>query len=409
MGIDSPRMWRIAIVVLAACLSITTVAKRVVADPPSQSINAKATGRTFDAMPVDLSFLGPVESGRIVLRPRRMTERRALAPLVEFVQTSLDESVAANNGMPTWRPRLESVDFYALQLHRNVDLSDPDAIDQHAGIAVAADLAIRFIDAEAAADFWKWTQRTPRAETIDEKGFSYVRVAAEPTGDREPGNPFGAMYIAKRDARTFVLSENSERLRSMAAKQAAAPVKSHHEAAVDWATLDGGMVTAYGDKQATELGMLCMLTMAPHLAIFGESLETDALGDGMTMLHQDLEAFGCGFDLDPATSEVTVSLKVRCHDAAAAGRVKAAIATLQAFARVQLAGMEAYVSDPSQSKSLSSSERAALEAYLCWARLIDQAKIESRPSEGELVDLKIEASASFPSIEGLTAPAAETE
>lgn len=395
-----------AAVGLIVLVGVMTIALRGAAEPADSALNADKVKKAFDASPLDLAFMGSIETGRIVIRPYRMTQRSALAPLVDFIQTSLNASAATKDGSAAWRPRLETVDFYAMQMHTNVDLSDPAAIERHQGIAISADLALRFTDDAPANEFWEQTKKTPQAETIDSDGFAYVRVAAEPMGDQVPVEPIVPMYIAKRDDRTFIISDNVERLQRMVNYASASTAESTDEAAARWATLDGGLVTAYGDKQATELGMLFWISMAPHLAVFGESLATESLGDGMTILHNDIDSFGIGVDLDPETNDAKVCVMVRCNDEAAAGRVTAAIAALQSFASMQLSGISSYLSDPAQLASLSSDERATLDAYVCWTQLLAEAKVKSLPSASQVVELKVDASAPFPQQIGLMLPTA---
>lgn len=373
---------------LIASVGVATIAVRGGAEPASPTASAVVARKAFDADPLDLSFMGPVNSGRLVVRPNRMTQQSALTPLVEFMQSALNASAAATDGLPAWRPRLETIDYYALQMYCYVDLQDSAALEKLRGPAFTADAAIRFTDDQSAADFWEQTQKSPKAEMIDGDGFSYVRVVAEPMKDQVPPEFVIALHIAKRDSRTFVLCDNIERLEGMLR---VVPTAADSTDAASWAALDGGLFTLYGDKQPIELGVMVLASMWPQSMVFDKEF-----GEGMLILRNDIDSVGLGVDLDPEKNEIRLSVQLRCNDEAAAGRLTAALANLQGFAKGQLDDLLTHLNDPAEVSKMSANDRAEVDGHLCWTRFLAEAQIESTPAEGQTVELRFEASAPLP-------------
>jgi hypothetical protein len=260
-----------------------------------------------------------------------------------------------------------------------IHADDTGAFAPQEGGSITGDLALRFHDAQVADDFWKQSKATPGAEAADDNGFSYLRTPVEHVG---------FMHVAKRDAHTFVFSDSLNRLRKMAEHDATSP---NDEAAAPWTSLDGGLVTAYGGKQSTEIGVMILASIYPQI-----SMVEQVLGEMLTMLRNDVQSLGFGIDLDPETDECKLHVLAQCNDAAAAQRVRDAVAMLQNFAEVQLNGLTESLKDPTQVQSLDQLSRAAVEGHLCWTRLLADAKVETQPAKDGSVTVTIEAAAPLP-------------
>lgn len=371
----------------ATCIALvgaTTFALRSAAQSDDVTPVVPAA-KAFDAAPLDLSFMGPIEAGRIVVRPQRMTQRRALAPLVEFIQSAMDASTANEAHATEWRSRLDMFEYYAIQVHFAAARENDHEIEQFDPTAMTCDLAIRFTDEPAANDYWALLKAYPHAEVVDVDGVSYVRVSAKPMGDQVPTDPIGTMYVGKRDDRTFVLSDNMERLKRMVEYTGVQP---EDDKRLLWESLDGGLATAFGDRQFTEFGL--------HFLESGPSNQPIDFDQVLMSLRNDITTFGFGIDLDPDTNDIKLRIKALCNSVAEAERVNGGFATLQSLAKAQLAMYSQSVNDPQQGDQLTNGDRAAIDAHLCWTRLLAEAKFQSRPTKGKAIEVHIEATAPFP-------------
>jgi len=388
--IERQRIGGVLAAALIALVGASTVALPGAAEP-ADALPPVSAASAFDAKPLDLSFMGPVDLGLVVVRPSELSRRQGFAPLGNlvqmFVQDQFDEMM--RGGVKAPQVRFDKIDYIALEYSQRLA---GEKVFTEAGAApnapIHSTMALRYADP---FDAHGWLlANMPGVEAVETGGITYLR------GDWDASSG-ASLYFAQRDARTIVLSSDEERLRQLVS--GAEPPGDRDADA--WAAI-GGSVAAFMIKPPQYPGGLHEVPELVRM-VLGIGV-AEGQPDPITMAARDIlngsETIVVGLDLGSAPNRILFYTSFFCADAATAQRVRDGVDVFRQFAKVMSDHFTAQLAaDPGLMESLKDvdeASRALSETYLLATRLLADATLELRPQDDGPVDVWFEMTGELP-------------
>jgi beta-lactamase regulating signal transducer with metallopeptidase domain len=310
---------RLSGAVAAGVIALVAVGALVLRSAAEPAVDG-ATEAMFARAPIDPSVITGLEDGMFVVRLSELASRPQFVPLVELIRTNCRPVWKDLFGGPAPDLNFDGVEYVAGvpqvtigELPEAVKKQNPEANSRL--MIGCGELVVRFKHDVA----WRqWvTQYIPLAKDKTAEGFDYVELPAIPAIGQVP------LLMAARDGRTLVFTGgNVERLRKLAT---ASPGSGPAASASGWTSLDGGLAT--------------MLASAKNI---DRDTPTPEAPQAQVVL-RELQQVGFAFDLDARSETAGVRMDVTCKDAAAAERVRSAVAELLPLA---LATIHAEIENP---------------------------------------------------------------
>lgn len=312
-------------IVLAA---VATTALRSRVEATETKAAAKVVERTlFGDKGPDVSFMGPVDLGLIVVRVDAITQIKELAMLTSIAQEALNyiTPLAKARGDDATVLHLSQIDYLACSMRRVTaeeaagnPLLGPEGTD-----GMISEIAIRWRET-ARMEAWLAACRLV-AEEGNKDGFTYLRAKF---GEAEGGAAGAAYYLAQRDTHTIVGSYSVERLRKLA-------LEDGSQQATPWEALAGGLVRCQLNLKALPEGMdLDALLMETPLAMFFSATvakgEVNPYAEARKAIAQTADAIYVGLDFNPATQQIGVRIALAAKDEVAARGMASSFEVIQA-------------------------------------------------------------------------------
>lgn len=379
-------------IVLAA---VATTALRSRVEAMEANGAAKVVERTLFGEPgPDLSFMGPVDIGLVVLQLDDFAKMKEFALATDIAEGFLNSQVEAmkQQGVNVPQLKFSQIDYIAYSMHNlteeEAELLQLDTIAPENGevALMLCEFAIRWVEpTDGATWIASWV---PKAEVVDENGFRYVRVEPD-------GNIDASYYLAQRDPHTIVASYSVDRVRKLALEDGpkhSTPLK----------TLSGGLVACQLNLRALPEGTdLDSLLRESPLGIFGAGTvavgEINPLVEARKAISQATDAIFVGLDFQPNTQQVGVRAAFSAKDEAAAESVSSSLQVFQAIWQAMHDESEKELAtNPALVHALDEQTRALNESVVAGMRMLAEGKCTVRPRGAEGADAWVEMTGELP-------------
>jgi beta-lactamase regulating signal transducer with metallopeptidase domain len=382
------RLLGVAAAGLIALVGVATLAVGPVAEAVEAPAAADASAM-FARTKFDPALAGHPEQGLFVFRVAELADQPAYRTLFQLTAMQLQQEWGGwFRGAEAPELRLDAVEYIAgaptLSFRSNPNAA-PGA--QHQMMFGSGEQVIRF---RHDVDWRAWLDKhMPGCEEVVDGDFTYVKLPNLPALGPE------RMCVAARDARTLFLTLNVDRLRALATGVELGSGK--FDAA--WKTLDGGIFTALIATWEIDAGFALPKPADPA----GEGAPAyEAANVVFRVLSSHVKQVGAGVDLDPATNQLALRLRLACDDQASADQTREAVEVFLPVWRVALAASRAAgpqgPDDPDLHVIITpDNERAHREGHDFWLGLIDGCRVTCEPQDDGTTHVCITATATHPS------------
>jgi len=376
-------------IVLAA---VMTTALRSRVEAMESSVAAKAVERPlFSEMGPDVSFMGPVDLGMVVVRPHAMTKIKEFALATSWAQDALNEMapLAKEPGDKSTVLQLSQIDYAACSMRRvTVEEAAANPLLGHEGTnGMISEIAVRWVEISA-LEAWLAACR-PVAEEVNEDGFTYLRAKI---GDEARA----AYYFARRDPHTMVGSYSVDRLRKLALEDG--PKQS-----TPWEALAGGLVRFQLNLAAlpegTDLDALLMET--PFAEYFSGSVaagEINPLDEARKAISEATDVVCVGLDFNPANQQAGLRIALSAADEATAERLSSNVQVFQPLWKaMHEACLKTLAESTDELRSLDALSQAWSDGTVATMKMLADATCDVRTRGTEGADAWIEMTGELPS------------
>jgi beta-lactamase regulating signal transducer with metallopeptidase domain len=383
---------RVLAAAAAGLIALVGVATMALGRAAETTPAASAARTQFARPPLDTAVFGHAEQGLFVVRLHELSQQPAFAEVFQLVSHEIRQS------WPQFFPgaaapdiRFDAIEFVAGAPTMKVKSKTGDGDDQRGQFMVGCgELVARF---RSDVDWQSWIRaHLPGAEFAETDGLAYVHLP--PIAAMGPLR----MYLAARDAKTLVATGNFDRLKQLAA----GPDPKPADVTAAWTQLEGGLAT--GLFAAPEIGAGLDLTANAEVADGSRTREEAAVMAAANVvvgaMSTDVRHVGVGFDLDPATNQIAIRLRLACEDAKSAEQLRAAIEALLPIAKVGLvASLNAEPrgpnGEPVHASVTPESEQFDREGHAFWMGLVENCRLECVPQESGAVHVCMTSTAPF--------------
>lgn len=386
---------------MAVC-GVLAISARTAAQEFEPQAAGKDAVKSFQAPAADLSFMGPVDVARFVVRPRELTTRPDFAPATKAVEAFMEASMFADHRSedppgPPPKVRLAAIEYIAYSIFNgwtpqndvvaNGAASAPQVVNNLESI----DIAIRFVEPIELRP-WLDANLRPNLVEVVADGVTYFTSPEDKPGD---------MFVAQRDARTVVLATSPERLVALVKGQG----KTSREAtaaagfADQWASVDGGLATvalnvegmAPREIQVDGNDPLAQLALG-FLGINVAEGEPNPVVYAVRTIGNSTKTMCLGLDVDATTSDFVLRSSLACGDLDGAKRVRESVELLKNVAKAYLQAMAG--AGVPQMNDVES--QMYVDAMLLGYRMFGESALDFRLRGEDRVDVWVEARGAMP-------------